>query len=139
MHFIPPPEIKLGTKEYELLQVPCSKLENNGQHESAVNLGENKLKLKSSPKESNLQDLVIRLQEGKSKEIKNLVKIAVVTQYHVTTSLNEIYGTKNSRMDQVIFFKGCLPQILLGPFLNTFSHMFTQANEITITEYCTII
>ena len=26
-------------------------------------------------------------------------------------------------MDQVKFFKCCLPQILLGPFLNTLSHM----------------
>ena len=26
-------------------------------------------------------------------------------------------------MDQVKFFKGCLPQVLLGPFLNTLSHM----------------
>ena len=26
-------------------------------------------------------------------------------------------------MDQVKFFKICLPQILLGPFLNTLSHM----------------
>ena len=26
-------------------------------------------------------------------------------------------------MDQVKFFKGCLPQILLGPFLNTLSHI----------------
>ena len=26
-------------------------------------------------------------------------------------------------MDQVKFFKGCLPQILLGPFLNTLSQM----------------
>ena len=31
----------------------------------------------------------------------------------------------NSRMDQewIKFFKGCLPQILLGPFLNTLSHI----------------
>ena len=28
-----------------------------------------------------------------------------------------------SRMDQTTFFKGCLPQILLGPFLNTLSHI----------------
>ena len=28
------------------------------------------------------------------------------------------YGTKYSRMDQVKFSKGCLPQILLDPFLN---------------------
>ena len=26
------------------------------------------------------------------------------------------FGTKDSRMDQVKFFKGCLPQILFGPF-----------------------
>ena len=26
-------------------------------------------------------------------------------------------------MDQVKFFKACLPQILLGPFLNTLSHI----------------
>ena len=32
---------------------------------------------------------------------------------------NTIYGTKYSRMDQVKFSKGCLPQILLGTFLNT--------------------
>ena len=34
------------------------------------------------------------------------------------------FETKYSRMDQVKFFKGCLPQILLGPFLNTLSHLF---------------
>ena len=34
-------------------------------------------------------------------------------------------------MDQVKFFKSCLPQILLGPFLNTLTHMllFTQQNS----------
>ena len=57
---------------------------------------------------------------------------------------DETFGTKYSRMDQVEFvedilykyegiwsvmrlylfkfFKGCLPQVLLGPFLNTLSH-----------------
>ena len=35
-----------------------------------------------------------------------------------------LHGTKYSRMDQVKFFKGCLPQVLLGPFLNTLSHIF---------------
>ena len=34
------------------------------------------------------------------------------------------YGTKYSRMDQVKFSKGCLPQIIHGPFLNTSSHMY---------------
>ena len=46
------------------------------------------------------------------------------------------YGSRHSRMDQVNFvedylgslyhfkyFKGCLPQILLGPFLNTLSYI----------------
>ena len=33
-------------------------------------------------------------------------------------------GTKYSTMDQVKFFKGSLPQILLGPFLNILSHIF---------------
>ena len=33
------------------------------------------------------------------------------------------YGTKYPRMDLGNFFKGCLPQILLGPFLNNLSYM----------------
>ena len=37
--------------------------------------------------------------------------------------VREINGTKYSRVDEVKFFKGCLPQILLGPFLNTLSHL----------------
>ena len=28
------------------------------------------------------------------------------------------------KMDQAKFFKGCLPQVLLGPFLNTLLQMF---------------
>ena len=40
------------------------------------------------------------------------------------------YGIKYSRMDQVKFFKGCLLQILLGPFLNTLPHMnFTHSSK----------
>ena len=35
-------------------------------------------------------------------------------------------GTKYSRMDRVKFFKVCLPKILLGPFLNILSQMFSQ-------------
>ena len=35
----------------------------------------------------------------------------------------ETNGTKYSRMDQVKFFKSCLLQILIGPFLNTLSQM----------------
>ena len=33
------------------------------------------------------------------------------------------YGSSYSRLYQVKFFKGRLPQILLGPFLNTLTHM----------------
>ena len=33
------------------------------------------------------------------------------------------YWTKYSRMAQVTFFKGYLPQILLGPFVETLSHI----------------
>ena len=40
-----------------------------------------------------------------------------------------LYG-KYSRMDQKNFFKGCLPQILFGPFLNTLSHMTILWNDI---------
>ena len=35
-----------------------------------------------------------------------------------------LYGTKYSRVDQVKAFKGRFPQILLGPLLNTLSHIF---------------
>ena len=34
-----------------------------------------------------------------------------------------IYGTVYLRMDQIKYFKGCLPQILLAPFFNTLSHV----------------
>ena len=36
-----------------------------------------------------------------------------------------------SRMDQVKLFKGCLPQILIGPFLNTLTHIFREVNEVS--------
>ena len=36
------------------------------------------------------------------------------------------------------FFKGCLPQILLGPFLNTLSHMMTVI-QIDITNIFPVI
>ena len=68
--------------------------------------------------------------------------------------LNTI-GTKYSRVDQVkicgrqplkklkgygllkltIFFKGCLPQILLGPILNTLSQMKTGYKSLTRVIY----
>ena len=38
-------------------------------------------------------------------------------------NIKRLNGTKYSRMDQVKFFKGCFPQFLLGPFLNTWFQM----------------
>ena len=35
-----------------------------------------------------------------------------------------IFGSRYSKMDQTKFFKSCLPQILLGPFLNTLIHLY---------------
>ena len=32
-------------------------------------------------------------------------------------------------MDQVKFFEGCLPQILLGPFLNILTHLRLDKEE----------
>ena len=46
----------------------------------------------------------------------------------------KICGTKYSRMDQVKFFKGCFPQILLGRFLNTVSHIFFKISLLRSCE-----
>ena len=45
---------------------------------------------------------------------------------NLSNMLSIKYGTKYSRMDQVKLFKGYLPQILFGPFLNTLSHIIVQ-------------
>ena len=37
--------------------------------------------------------------------------------------ITSLFWIKYSRMDQIKVFKGCLPHILLGPFLNTFSYL----------------
>ena len=34
------------------------------------------------------------------------------------------YGTNQSRIEQVEFLNNCLPQFLLGPFMNTLSHIY---------------
>ena len=65
---------------------------------------------------------------------------------HVWRKYSSTYGSRYSRMDQVKFvedslsrpcpfrfFKGCLPQILLGPFLNTLSHMFLRALNTSLS------
>ena len=46
-----------------------------------------------------------------------------------------ISRTKYSRIDQVKFFKGCLPQILLGSLLNTLSQILKRVStRITLTR-----
>ena len=48
----------------------------------------------------------------------------ITDYYHNQMLLNNLDGTKYSRIDQVKFFvEGCLPQILLCQFLNTMPHM----------------
>ena len=43
----------------------------------------------------------------------------------LTATQSITYGIKYSRVDQLKFFKGCLPQIFLGPLLNT-SHLLSE-------------
>ena len=42
---------------------------------------------------------------------------------HERSLFLRLYGTKYSRINQVKFFKGYLPQTLLGTFLNILSYM----------------
>ena len=49
--------------------------------------------------------------------------------------LRKLFGTRYSRMDQPKFFKGCFPQILLGPFLNTLFHLsIFSENKVWLSE-----
>ena len=40
-----------------------------------------------------------------------------------------LFGTRYSRIDQVKFFKGCLPQMLLGPFLDILFHLLHNSEN----------
>ena len=40
-------------------------------------------------------------------------------------------GTKYSRMEQVKFFKGCLPKMSPGPFLNNLSQIIHGNNKVS--------
>ena len=61
--------------------------------------------------------------------------------------LRTLYEAKYSRINQVKFFKGRLPQILIGPFMNTLAHMmvkrsFAQVGCITwcfTNNYCSFV
>ena len=50
----------------------------------------------------------------------------------VSSLSRDIFGAKYLRMDQVKFFRGCLPQILFGPFLNTLSLLWPWGHYILI-------
>ena len=62
-------------------------------------------------------------------------------------TLSKAFGSRHSRMEQLKFvedwlsrpyhfkfFKGCLPQILLGPFLNSWTHLIVS----TMIAHCQI-
>ena len=55
-------------------------------------------------------------------EYLNEILMNVFSNY-IPSTWTTIYGTKYSKIDQVKFFKGCLPQISLGPFLNALPQM----------------
>ena len=51
-----------------------------------------------------------------------------LTTYRISKKFSngEFSESKYSRMNRVKFFKGCLPQISLGSFLNSFSHLIPR-------------
>ena len=51
-------------------------------------------------------------------------------------TLKSSYGTKYSRMAKVKFFKGWLPQNLLSPLLNTFSHISSLTEYYPVDNTC---
>ena len=47
-----------------------------------------------------------------------------------------VYGPRYSRTEQVKFFKGCLPQILLGLFLNALTHITIKSLNRRFVRVC---
>ena len=56
--------------------------------------------------------------------IKSSVRLGSWSASLISSTSRKRDESKYSRMNQVKFFKDCLPQILLGPFLNTLPQMF---------------
>ena len=50
-----------------------------------------------------------------------------------------MFGSRYSRMDQVKFFKGCLPQILLAPFFNILFYLIKLCIETSLTLFRSIL
>ena len=61
-----------------------------------------------------------------AKLIEGFYKIAQPIYMHPLPFLNNLFGTKYSRVDQVKFVEDGVLKILLGPLLNTLSHMFMK-------------
>ena len=63
----------------------------------------------------------------RSYELQTLTKNGLIQRkspaQKIDTFSSKTSETKSSRKDQVKLFKGCLPQILLGPFLNNWSNL----------------
>ena len=54
---------------------------------------------------------------------KTVVRLSITNKQKEKKEERWVIWAKYSRMDQVKCFKGCLPQILPGPFVNTLSHI----------------
>ena len=52
--------------------------------------------------------------------------------------ITKAYVILYSKMDQIKFFKGCLPHILLGQFLNALSHMQFQRIYLKVPDFAQI-
>ena len=65
---------------------------------------------------------IISVKYKREKSVKWLLRV-VLMECCLLLRISNV--TKYSRMDQVKFFNGCLPQILLGPFVYTLSQMLT--------------
>ena len=72
---------------------------------------------------SSNQDLLFSWKTKVQKKRRGLAAVEICSFFVFCFSKITVtympYGTKYLRMNQVTFFKGCLPQILLSPFLNT--------------------
>ena len=56
------------------------------------------------------------------KQYFDLMHCTLILIFHAC--LQTTHGSRYSRMNQVKYFKGCIPQILLAPFLNTLIHIY---------------
>ena len=65
----------------------------------------------------------LEFSEAATKFVSSSHSVYLPENEKVIESENILKARTYSRMDQVKFFKGCLPQFLLGPFLNTLTQI----------------